>query len=222
MGDFLCSCLYYNSSMDLNEYKGLSSDFINYGMVEVLGDNGAYYPAYLHDIDNGPQSPGGVSGNTFVGAMSGDHSMGMHGGGGTINGSSAGFNAMQQQQQTTEPVVIINFKNSFPRTSFQLSRVRLPPPKSNMLGENGNGNNNNNSTEELIKSLGNVNLASQPPSNPAANNNNGNGTESSESNLFTVGMDVEVYSSSKNEEPKGWWNARIKMIKGRSFVKNVV
>lgn len=204
--------------MDLNEYKGLSSDFINYGMVEVLGDNGAYYPAYLHDIDNGPQSPGGIGSNAF----SGDHSMGMHGGGGAINGSSAGFNAMQQQQQPAEPVVIINFKNSFPRTSFQLSRVRLPPPNSNMLGaESGNGTSN--PADELIKSFGNVNLAPQTsPSqvNSAAHSNNGNGTEGSEGSQFTVGMDVEVYSSSKADEPKGWWSARIKMIKGM-FMVNV-
>ena len=258
----------------------LSQDFLRNGAVEVQGENGVFYPAYLFDIiepsqlSQQQQNCQPLSSNNNVvssqqqqqlndqsmcfGSMNGSgqqQQLGSSGVGGTSNVKSNQI-ISSSSNISNETHVVVTFQNNFfPRSSFPISRIRLPPATSNSSTSSATINNNNaNNTNDLnnendkihninnpssllLSGLSGLNISNASNNNQmqssssscsnAANINNNNGTNISldGSNVgsqnhpnITVGMEVEVFSSSSDDQPRGWFRAIVKMIKGKCVV----
>lgn len=191
--------------MNKFESNTVSSEFLKSGLVEVQGENGAFYPAFIFDVDSTPSSNQPIS---------------------TASVDSASKPASQSAanvQKSGESLITVTFQNnSFPKSQFPISRIRLPPTSSTSSSNGGNETATVN-PDEALKSLSvgissvhlsnnmspsNTTPAPTPQPNPTAT-----GLEES---ALAVGMEVEVLSSCSKDEPRGWWRAIIKMIKGMS------
>lgn len=213
----------------------LSQDFLRNGAVEVQGENGVFYPAYLHDIIEPSQlsQPQNcqLSTNTASNQQMNDQSICF----GSMNGQQSGTvgaksNTIISSSNTNETHVVVTFQNNFfPRSSFPISRIRLPPASStsslsstsSATINNDMNNENDKNSNSLLSGLSGLNISNasntnQLQSSNAANANNGTNTsmEGANHQNITVGMEVEVFSSSSEDQPRGWFRAVVKMIKG--------
>lgn len=195
--------------MNILDSNGISSDFSKNGLVEVQGENGAFYPAYIFDVDSPQSSSQSLS---TASADSGTAT--------TVTPS----NAANGQSSGESLITVIFQNNSFPKSQFPISRIRLPPVNANSITNSiAESSANSNSQDEAIKSLSaglsSVHVAnSSSPTNPNIANANlpPNTTANAEEVVspLSIGMEVEVLSSCSKDEPRGWWRAIIKMIKG--------
>ncbi|OTF79861.1 hypothetical protein BLA29_001190, partial [Euroglyphus maynei] len=217
----------------------LSQDFLRNGAVEVQGENGVFYPAYLHDIIEPSQlsQPQNcqLSTNTASNQQINDQSICF----GSMNGQQSGTvgaksNTIISSSNTNETHVVVTFQNNFfPRSSFPISRIRLPPASStsslsstsSATINNDMNNENDKNSNSLLSGLSGLNISNasntnQLQSSNAANANNGTNTsmEGANHQNITVGMEVEVFSSSSEDQPRGWFRAVVKMIKGCFYV----
>lgn len=189
--------------MNIFDSNSISSEFLKNGLVEVQGEDGAFYYAYIHDVDSAPSSS---QQNPTVSGDSGTNSEKQN----AANGQTSG-----------ESLITVTFQNnSFPKSTVPISRIRLPPASTTTASGSKNGVQNVNQ-EEALKNLqtgvAGVQIANNIPvqnsssqSNMTANN--GGGIDES---IFSPGMEVEVLSSCTiKDQPRGWWRAIIKMMKG--------
>ncbi|XP_075590013.1 uncharacterized protein LOC124497870 isoform X2 [Dermatophagoides farinae] len=227
----------------------LSQDFLRNGAVEVQGENGVFYPAYLYDIIepsqlSQPQDCQLSSSNNNASSQQqqqiNDQSMcfgSMNGSGqqsGGPSGSGGGgakSNTIISSSNTNETHVVVIFQNNyFPRSSFPISRIRLPPASTSPLSSSSSATTNNDNGEidktsnSLLSGLSGLNISNasnttsnQLQSSNAANANNCTNSMEGANPDITVGMEVEVFSSS-SDQPRGWFRAIVKMIKGCFYV----
>lgn len=187
----------------MNTFDGnVSSEFMKSGLIEVQGENGAFYPAYIFDVESVPSS-------SQLSTASGDSA--------TQNAPSNAANV----KSAGESLITVTFQNnSFPKSQFPISRIRLPPnnPGPIISSSDSIANNQEEGIKTIAAGISSVHLSNASPtnsnSNVAANSQpNATATNSEEVTLST-GMEVEVLSSCSKDEPRGWWRAIIKMIKG--------
>ena len=184
--------------MNIYDGNNISPEFSKNGLVEVLGENGAFYPAYIFDVDSLSPSPlPTASGDTGVSSFSN-----------AANGQSSG-----------ESLITVTFQNnSYPKSTLPISRIRLPPINvsiNNSNESNLNANNQEEAIKNLTSGLSSVHLANNSQCNANSQTNAANNLEEIAAPFsFSIGMEVEVLSSCSKDEPRGWWRAIIKMIKG--------
>lgn len=185
----------------------VSCDFLKNGLVEVQGENGAFYPAYIYDVESSIYQQQSSTASTDSGTL------------------VIPPNAAIVQSNDAESLITVTFQNnSFPTSQIPLSRIRLPPYSPNSA--NNDPLANNNQQDEAIKSLSagmaGIQLPNQSPTNSLsispANTPNVTASNNLDEPAFAVGMEVEVLSSCSKDEPRGWWRAIIKMIKGGFYV----
>lgn len=189
------------------DYKtAVATDFFNRGLVEVLGENGVFYPAFILDVDEPTtdDKPRDSFENSSTAATS-HHNQAAFG-----SDSKPDSTKLSSVNSLDEPIVTVLFhNNSHPKRKVALNRIRLPPNCLNVMNgcspvTNNDGIANDDNLTAVTTGLNNVNLA--------------NASNTEDLFPFTVGMEVEVWSSLHKEEPKGWWRAVIKMIKGTWFL----
>jgi fragile X mental retardation protein len=128
----------------------LSKDFLEHAAVEVEGENGIFYKAYVMDVEPIEES---------------------------TRNESAVF-VEDKYVNAASPMVLLRFENDWqPKTFFPVDRIRLPPPFE--------------TTEE---------------SNAAIH----------------IGDEVEVLASDTDQEPFGWFRAKVQMSRGGFFVLNYI
>lgn len=187
----------------------ISPDFFKYGQIEIQGENGAFYPGYIFDVENNEKcrrqdlsTAGGDSGLSSNGAP---------------NSTSKSVNS--------EPLITVTFKNnSFPQSQLPISRIRLPPVPTHNTNNLNILNDNEETVNSIAAGLSSVHLASNVSSSnvtstSAAANNTAGANNLPDENMITIGMEVEVFSSCSKDEPKGWWRAIVKMTKGNLLTK---
>lgn len=187
--------------------SSISPDFYKFGLIEIQGENGAFYPGYIYDVED--------SGKSFGQNLS------------SIGGDSGGLpSSGNTNNVNNDSLITVTFKNnSFPQSQLPISRIRLPPVSSNNAN-NINDGNIDESVKSLASGLSSVHLAnnvssSNVTSTSAANSQSistGNNAVNSDETPITIGMEVEVFSSCSKDEPKGWWRAIVKMTKGNVYL----
>jgi len=166
----------------------LPSEQLRDGIVEVKGDNGAFYKAFIVDIEE----------NNELNTISVENE--------SINSTNSNSN----QTASDSSKILLAFENDWlPQQKFSINRIRLPPPNNqsinstNQTNQSPNGNNSDNNIS-----------ASSSASNISTANSNLNSGHQSVPPIITEGMEVEVLSCTNDGEQCGWWRAQVKMIKG--------
>ncbi len=166
----------------------LPSEQLRDGIVEVKGDNGAFYKAFIVDIEENNEL------NTNNISVEND----------SINSNNSNTN----QTNSDSSKILLAFENDWlPQQKFSINRIRLPPPNyqpinsTNQTNQSSNGNNSDN-----------ISASSSTSNISAANSNLNSGHQSVPP--ITEGMEVEVLSCTNDGEQCGWWRAQVKMIKG--------
>lgn len=179
----------------------ISPEFLKNGLVEVQGEDGAFYYAYIHDVEAAPPSSQQLS------IASGDP------------GTNSEKQSAANGQTGGESLITVTFQNnSFPKSTVPISRIRLPPASPGGGGSKNGVQNQEEALKNLQAGISGVHIANNIPQNSAPNSqpnsmaaNNGSIDES----IFSTGMEVEVLSSCTiKDQPRGWWRAIIKMMKG--------
>lgn len=187
----------------MNSYEtavSISEDFFKLGAIEVQGENGVFYNAFLYDIiENNTNDCQPAPNSQNYSNKSGSDIMMTSG---AMNSSNS-LSSIQSNTYSTEPQVIVTFQNNqLGKTSFPISRIRLPPGPLNA----------NDNTVDSLQGLSSLNISNA--SNDAAANSNTSQNPTTDEPIITVGMEVEVLSSNSEDQPRGWWRATVKMIKG--------
>lgn len=198
----------------------VSPDFFRLGAVEVQDENGVFYQAYLYDVIENDANCQAVSSQNLSSTSNADGHNTNFSNSGSVNGGNSTTPLSNQSggnnntKPTNEACVVVTFQNNiFPKSSFPISRIRLPPPSSSD-SINSNENGTSNDDKNVLAGLSSLNVTNSSPStNVAANTSNTPSVAD-----ITVGMEVEVLSSWSEDQPRGWWKAIVKKIKGCFYV----
>lgn len=168
-----------------------SNDLLRDGIVEVRGDNGAFYKAFIVDV----HEPGDATASSNT-----DPPLGSE----TVTPSTG-------PTATSLAEVTLAFENDWqPQSRFPINRIRLPPPTSFSSSTSSvtSGSPANVAPPSQV-SNGQVTPSGSGDCVPSVSSSSG-----TSSPMFTEGMEVEVLSCTNEGEPCGWWRAVVKMSKG--------
>lgn len=172
--------------------ESLPSELLRDGIVEVRGDNGAFYKAFIVDIDDNCNDLSCAETES-------------------IN-TNTNLNTSNTNSSTTSDTskITLAFENDWlPQQKFSINRIRLPPPLHQSLQTQTNvSQNGNNET---------INISASSSASSIANSTSANNTASAHQSvppIITEGMEIEVLSCTNDGEQCGWWRAQVKMIKG--------
>lgn len=189
--------------MNIFDSNNISPEFLKSGLVEVQGEDGAFYYAYIHDVESTPSPNLQLS-------IAGDP--------GTTSEKPSAANGQANGESSMITVTFQN--NNFPKSTVPIQRIRLPPASTGGGGSKNGVQNQEEALKNLQAGVSAVQISNNlqnaapnsQPNNMAANSNGGSIDES----IFSPGMEVEVLSSCTiKDQPRGWWRAIIKMMKGR-------
>jgi len=208
--------------MDLsNASQENNNPLLKEGMVEVRGDNGVWYKAYIYDVHDPSDEPittiplgagvgGGLQSTSAGNAIQGAGPLQAITGSANA-GNGTGAPIPQTANQGSIPEITVTFESNWqPASRLPITRVRLPPPPAPHLSCPPNS--------QLPPSF-----HSPAPSLVSGSNGSLSGQTSSiggdaGSQLgaprVVEGMECEVYTASNPNDQPGWLPAFVKMIKG--------